>query len=369
VIPRDVLLARAVSYTGVGPASSEDAITRAVNQLAGRSARVPRSPHGSFRYPRGPLLEPFERAIIERHSDLGTHGITMLFDLLTRPLRAYEMSDAQDEMRRIVHLAAVISDEETPQILVGDLAIPHDRTHWAKAGFTLTVVSSDDDAVPGVLEELAGKVSPAQRGHPDPDHPHPDKILWLGGSAAEVRTPDWRDGLYATAVVRGFTLEVLEQPARHHAEVIARLDSFSGPIMVIWTPYAGRNYGAYVDAATGAEVFHVHAASYDEARAFFRDELEAFLELFDAKDAADGNDEGRDLPSQGEVRHYKKHFSRRRGGDKMLDWHDCGHDRWAGAYAPQARLGIAKLEDDTPIARLEKCLSCTGGGVWRVTFE
>ncbi len=77
----------------------------------------------------------------------------------------------------------------------------------------------------------------------------------------------------------------------------------------------------------------------------------------------------RAAPSPGEARYYKKHYERRGGGDKMLPWHDCGHDCWtANAYAPQARLGIEKCELEATVVRLQKCLSCTGGGVWRATF-
>lgn len=57
------------------------------------------------------------------------------------------------------------------------------------------------------------------------------------------------------------------------------------------------------------------------------------------------------------------------GGDQMIAWKDCGHNRWTtSTNAPQAERGILKRVPVDSLPKLEKCRACTGGGVWRVTF-
>src|SRR5258706_583116 len=66
-------------------------------------------------------------------------------------------------------------------------------------------------------------------------------------------------------------------------------------------------------------------------------------------------------PQSGEVRFYKKAYSRPTH-DVMVRVQDCGCSNWQGAHAAEkARKGIAKLERDRMDWKmLQHCASCTG---------
>jgi hypothetical protein len=74
-------------------------------------------------------------------------------------------------------------------------------------------------------------------------------------------------------------------------------------------------------------------------------------------------------PASGDVRYYKKVYSRP-SHDVMTRVGDCGCNNWEGAHAAdKAKKGIAKLEGDrADWTIVQHCSSCTGGGMWRVRW-
>jgi hypothetical protein len=87
----------------------------------------------------------------------------------------------------------------------------------------------------------------------------------------------------------------------------------------------------------------------------------------DEDNAADAN-RGRTPPEPGEIRFYKKRYSKS-GYDVFADRGDCGHNNWEAAHAAdKARKGLKRLERRDDWQSLNHCASCTGGGVWRVRW-
>jgi hypothetical protein len=87
-------------------------------------------------------------------------------------------------------------------------------------------------------------------------------------------------------------------------------------------------------------------------------------------DVEAGSDD--DLPSApvaGDVRFVKKTGS---SGpyDRMVEWGGCNHSSWETmGNAPKALKGIQRhFGENQAWKRIEKCLACTGGGAWRVTW-
>jgi hypothetical protein len=80
-------------------------------------------------------------------------------------------------------------------------------------------------------------------------------------------------------------------------------------------------------------------------------------------------DDANAAPTPGEVRFYKKVFSRPTH-DVMKRVADCGCNNWQGAHAAdKARKGIAKIENEhSNWKSIQHCASCTGGGMWRVRW-
>jgi hypothetical protein len=74
-------------------------------------------------------------------------------------------------------------------------------------------------------------------------------------------------------------------------------------------------------------------------------------------------------PTSGEVRFYKKVYSRPTH-DVMVRVQDCGCNNWqSGHAADKARKGIAKLENGSSDWKtMQHCASCTGGGMWKVRW-
>lgn len=74
-------------------------------------------------------------------------------------------------------------------------------------------------------------------------------------------------------------------------------------------------------------------------------------------------------PVRGDVRFYKKSHSAPKH-DIMLPVVDCGCSNWQGGHAgDKAKKGIAKIEGGrSDWSKIQHCGSCTGGGMWRVTW-
>lgn len=84
---------------------------------------------------------------------------------------------------------------------------------------------------------------------------------------------------------------------------------------------------------------------------------------------AEFDDEVPLVPVAGDVRIVKKTGS---SGpyDRMVEWGGCNHSSWETmGNAPKALKGIERLySKNQQWKRVEKCLVCTGGGVWRITW-
>lgn len=73
-------------------------------------------------------------------------------------------------------------------------------------------------------------------------------------------------------------------------------------------------------------------------------------------------------PQPGDVRFYKKKFSRGKQ-DVLVRVADCGCNNWeSGHKGDKAKKGIAKLEGSNDWKAVYHCASCTGGGMWKVAW-
>jgi len=79
--------------------------------------------------------------------------------------------------------------------------------------------------------------------------------------------------------------------------------------------------------------------------------------------------DGADAPKPGEIRYYKKKFSRHTH-DVLVRVADCGCNNWQGAHAAdKARKGVMRLENGrSDWKTMFHCASCTGGGMWKVRW-
>lgn len=358
MIPRDLLLLGAVDYC------ESDALdpARALNQLGGRKLKAPSPAFRNVSLPSPRQLVGIGNALSTSDRTLGELSPRVLSDLVSNAGGrgwVFELIRTDEDTRRVGLVRAVnLPYQESPVVVVGALVMPPDRADW---DLSHRCVSLED--VPEALEDLAVQVVPEMRGA---FADHMQKVLWLGGSSDEHGGPaDWAERLWAAGVARGLQIEIQPQPYRYAGETKNHVNRFSGAMVVLWLPYCGgSDWGASAKSAAGTTIQHIEAMAFPEA-------LVEFLALAEAlpDDVGPPGEPTRTAPEPGETRYYKKHYARRGGGDKMVDFHDCGHDKWTGhTYAPQAETGIKKLEGIDRIDRLEKCLRCTGGGVWRVTF-
>ncbi len=269
-------------------------------------------------------------------------------------------------MQMVALLSGFSFDHHPPLLVISRLRAPRRAKDWPE-GVDLTIESFTDDDVAPVLSELEQVVLerlPAERMLTDPDV-NVESALWLGGAADEVGAPDWRDRIQAVGMARGIVIDVIEQPARRFAQARERINRFAGAAVLLWVPFCGPNYAAFLSGLEGTTPILLGNPRIEDALCEAQNALDG-LETPDE----DTDTRARVLPTSGETRHYKKHYARRGGGDRMVDRGDCKHNAWVGASgsAPQAELGIEKLEQGTPWSRVEKCVKCTGGGVWRVTY-
>ena len=80
-------------------------------------------------------------------------------------------------------------------------------------------------------------------------------------------------------------------------------------------------------------------------------------------------DEADESPMAGEVRYYKKTYSKH-AYDVLVRVSDCGHNTWqSSAKADKAKKGLVRLLGESgDWKKLQHCGSCTGGGIWRVEW-
>jgi hypothetical protein len=365
MVTRDLILSNA-RPTGPAPGLSlEDQIGQALNLMRGRKLHTARGAAGGLQFPFAvEALAP----IADSMRLLGeTLPVDAIRQLLTDPFRAYAL-DSASEVEESLGVIAGYEMAGGPTITVlGRLRAPRIAKRWP-SGVTLNVdVFNEDDgeALTEGLERLVLERIPAERFAAD-SQVHQVPMLWVGGSLDEVRSRDWSERIRAMGLVRGFGIEIIEQPVRRFAQVRDRLNQVARRT-IFWQPYCGGKEYALAAGIGSLQPVYVQAPDLDGALVEARERLAEFIDVDD-----DGTTGAvRELPRAGETRYYKKHFSRRGGGDKMVDRGDCNHGAWtfvSNGSAPQAERGIAKLERDTPWVKLEKCTRCTGGGVWRATY-
>lgn len=131
--------------------------------------------------------------------------------------------------------------------------------------------------------------------------------------------------------------------------------------------YAQQNESLRRELEQSKEALAVASAKYEAAQ-YALQQVEKNRPLGQPGDAGIDDDEPK-VPVAGEVRIVKKTSS---SGpyDRMVEWGGCNHSNWETiGNAPKALKGIQRLFSENPNwKRIEKCLGCTGGGVWRVTW-
>lgn len=363
---RGALLSAAHPVGDPSGLSADHQIAQMLRLLAGRKLKTPKDATGAFQYSfKARALEVLAPVIAEAVAALPDgQGAEAIKRLLSAPQRVYALQEDDSALLRTAMVSAFSFAAATPVVVVARLRAPRRPRDWPRDVELDVRCYAEDDAagIVGEAERLTLERVTAERFLPDsPAGARP--ALWVGGSNDEVQVDGWMDRIRATGVVRGHLFDVVQQPIRRFAQVTKLLAESSGAA-ILWTPYCGPGYTELEAAVKPRPCVLVHEPAFDLALDAARKGLN---DIGPAEEPAVGRD--RDLPQPGETRHYKKIYARRGGGDMMVHRGDCNHNRWTVARgAPQAELGIAKLEDGVPWTKFEKCLSCEGGGVWRVTF-
>lgn len=331
-----------------------------VQQLRGRVVKVP--DHRTHRYPQAPkLLDPIRQAL-EESAPIAADEIRVaaLRELLFRPERVYPEKDTRGGGSAVT-LVGAFHDPNLEDPFVVELRLVF--------GAELGVGVSYQDAADAtdLLESVYARTELSARAV----LPGPRKALrlaWLGGSISEDATPPtWRERIEAAAAIRGFSAVIFEQPYRRFDLVRREVHDLSAAVVIVWIPYAGDPTGwTTIPSRDGEDVAIVETAE----AAFDTALLDATMQLDEwlAADREGTEQDSADAPQSGETRIYKKEYATP-GHDVMVRSNDCGHNAWERARkAPKAEKGITKIESSATIAALEKCMRCTGGGRWRVTF-
>lgn len=85
-------------------------------------------------------------------------------------------------------------------------------------------------------------------------------------------------------------------------------------------------------------------------------------------DRADASEQEDQTPAVGSIKYYKKIYSAPTH-DALKEVSACNHNKWESAHkADKAKKGVEKLEGSRLWKKIEHCASCTGGGLWKVTW-
>ena len=337
-------------------------VDAAVQQLRGHVIKIPG--HKSQRYPQSPkLLDPV-REVLEAPSASTPDDIRIpaLRELLFRPERAYPEKEG-GSLGVAVTLLGVFQDPLAEDPLVIALRLVFGERLDAEASY------ADSDEAADLLQDVymrtelsARIVLPGPKKAP--------KLVWIGGSTQEGGAPpDWRERIEASAAVRGLSARTFEQPYRRFDSMRREVHDTGAMAAVVWVPYAGDPSGwSTIPGAGGGSLKPVETTEVAFEDALLDATMQLDERLAVDRDRADKAEASVKAPEPGEVRIYKKEYATP-GHDVMVQSNDCGHNAWERARkAPKAEKGIAKLEPDADVASLEKCMRCTGGGRWRVTF-
>lgn len=134
--------------------------------------------------------------------------------------------------------------------------------------------------------------------------------------------------------------------------------------------YAQQNESLRSELEQSKEAFAALSAKFESTRYA----LQLIKKEAKSSEQTDGSDTDAaevtpHAPVAGDVRIVKKTSS---SGpyDRMVEWGGCNHSSWEPmGNAPKALKGIQRLfNENTNWKRVEKCMACTGGGVWRITW-
>jgi hypothetical protein len=330
-----------------------DAVLR---ELRGRTVKVPG--RATYRYPQSPtLLEPLRQAL-QAELPVGTEfGLPAVRQLLGQPLRVFPEEAVNAPNARTFVGAYLIPAQEDPFILAARLQDLDPMSVELSFG-TLETAADLLAEIYLRTERNARIILPGPRRAP--------RLAWVGGSVDEGDAPPgWHEVIEAAGAVRGVVTRVFEQPYRQFKAVRMELHDLAPAVAVIWLPYAGDSSG-WSDIGTpdrNLTIIETGEIRFEDAL------LDATMQI-DSRSMPAAPDESPDAPrpAAGEVRIYKKHYATP-SRDVLLEANDCGHNAWQPAgKAPKAEKGIEKASNGGLIDSMEKCVRCTGGGRWRVTF-
>ena len=202
------------------------------------------------------LLEP-ARAIALSDGELEEHGRTRHIVLLT-PWRSGAAFKAT--------LIEVRSTQPR-----GKFAPP---SEWASE---LRVLDGRD-ALTVELEALYVRANPDARFFL-PLHLAAPRLLWLGGSANAHDLPhDWRLRITSAGAVRGFEVEIIEDPHRRVDAANARLHDVRPRALVIWSPRAAGGASVYSASVAAGSIIELLEPEFDNALLKATMELDVLLD-------------------------------------------------------------------------------------------
>jgi hypothetical protein len=354
------LLERAHLIEPISEGGHQAFIDATMQQLRGHVIKVPG--HSSQRFPQAPkLLDPI-RDVLETSSPFLHDEIRIpaVRELLFRPQRVYPARESAGGATSVTLLGAFHDPAREDPVAI-ELQVLFEEVFSIDALYFSADEAADELARIYTRTELSARtVLPGPKKAP--------RLVWIGGSAHEGGAPaDWRERIEASAAVRGLSARIFEEPYRRFDSMRREVHDTAAVAAVVWVPYAGDPSGwSAIPAVTGGDLKPI-----ETSEAAFEDALLDSIMQLDECLSADRervDEASRATPEPKEVRIYKKEYATP-GHDVMVQSNDCGHNAWEPARkAPKAEKGIAKLEPNAHVASLEKCMRCTGGGRWRVTF-
>ena len=245
--------------------------TGLVNELRGRTYRVPVRAQPAVRLPRSPeVLGQLIDAALPPEAGPNT-AVVAARALLCSPQRLIPLHARPLEHR--LGLVVAIDDVAADVVRVGIAGLtvhlaPQKQAPPPDASLN-TAWSTDREEAAGHLEDLWIAAVPAARAE---TRHRLRPAWWLGGSISQHPTlpADWVDQLEAVAAVQGFALEVIQAPAM--PAVAARVQGAPPDVLLEWSPYTRNEKVQAVIARFRAARPSAPVISIDERK--FRDAVQ-----------------------------------------------------------------------------------------------
>lgn len=331
-------------------------VAAASQQIAGRALRIAGRSKPFF-FPKGDDARLVGQLLSNRLPCFGTDAehFAATRDLLFRPHIAVQTRSGDN---RSFALACVynLPDSDASVLLRIDIA--------EGDAYTIDASFASDEDIPDFLELFFLDAEPEVR-RVDTSAKKGNLVAWIGGSAVEGDTPqDWVEQVEAAMAVRELGVTAYQQPYRNFQAVRQAVHDARPGLLVVWLPYAGDSSGWTDLRSTSGVVINVESGAFQDALAEAKGAVDEALDRVRSPASPESS-----TVTRGEVRIFKKLFSTP-GYDRFVETDDCGHSQWTPAHkAPKATKGIDRAVRHGGIRSLEKCLVCTGGGRWRVTFD